>query len=123
MSQNKGSILVVDDQLGVRRLMLETFKAEGFSVQTASSGQEALEKIRECPPGLILLDMKMPGMNGLETLREIKKINPAQVVIMMTAYEELEVVAEAVKLGVKEYITKPCDINELKVLVSEAMLG
>jgi two-component system response regulator (stage 0 sporulation protein F) len=123
MSQSAGTILVVDDQLGVRRLMQEAFQGEGYTVHTAANGREALAKLDESQPGLILLDMKMPGMNGLETLREIKKRNPEQVVIMMTAYEELEVVAEAIKLGVKEYVTKPCDINELKVLVAEALCG
>ncbi len=123
MSQSSGTILVVDDQLGVRRLMQEAFQGEGYTVHTAANGGEALDKLGECQPGLILLDMKMPGLNGLETLREIKKRNPEQVVIMMTAYEELEVVAEAIKLGVKEYVTKPCDINELKALVAEALRG
>jgi two-component system response regulator (stage 0 sporulation protein F) len=101
--------------------MSETFKEEGLTVETASNGQEAIEKIPQFAPDLVLLDMKMPGMNGLETLREIKKNNPGQLVIMMTAYEELEVVAEAIKLGIKEYITKPFDINELKDMVFEAL--
>lgn len=123
MPQSAGTILVVDDQVGVRRLMLEIFKSEGYTVHTAANGQEALAMLDEYQPGLILLDMKMPGMNGLETLREIKRLRPEQAVIMMTAYEELEVVAEAIKLGVKEYVTKPCDINELKLLVAEALHG
>ncbi|NLC06512.1 MAG: response regulator [Syntrophomonadaceae bacterium] len=121
MDFSKYSILVVDDQTGVRRLLQETFREEGYNVDTAKEGAEALVKIKESPPSLVLLDMKMPGMNGLETLHQIIKDNPAQAVIMMTAYEELEVVQEARKLGVKDYITKPFDLNYLKELIKSIL--
>ena len=115
------SILIVDDQLGVRRLLFETFTDDGYTVQMAASGYEALDKLKDFQPGLVLLDMKMPKMNGLETLRKIRKMDPNQPVIMMTAYEELEIVAEAMKLGVKEYITKPFDIYDLKLRVKQIL--
>ncbi len=114
-------ILVVDDQMGVRRLLFEAFKEEGYDVDMAASGHEAITKVMESIPGLILMDMKMPGMNGLEALKEIKKIDQAIAVIMMTAYGELEIVTQAMKLGVKEYITKPFDLNELKLLVRQTL--
>ena len=117
------SILVVDDQMGVRRLLFEAFKEDGYDVRLAASGFEAISQVNSDPPRLILMDMKMPGMNGLEALREIKRLNPEVSVIMMTAYGELEIVAEAMKLGVKEYITKPFDINELRDLVSKVLSG
>lgn len=117
------SILVVDDQMGVRRLLFEAFKEDGYNVRLAASGFEAISQVNSDPPKLILMDMKMPGMNGLEALREIKRLNPDISVIMMTAYGELEIVAEAMKLGVKEYITKPFDINELRDLVSQVLSG
>ncbi|NPV26726.1 MAG: response regulator [Firmicutes bacterium] len=117
------SILVVDDQMGVRRLLFEAFKEDGYEVRLAASGFEAISQVNSAPPQLILMDMKMPGMNGLEALREIKRINPDIAVIMMTAYGELEIVAEAMKLGVKEYITKPFDINELRELVGKVLSG
>ena len=110
------SILVVDDQIGVRRLLVETFRDQGFDVDVAANGYEALEKLKHKAPDLILLDMKMPGMNGLEVLRQIKQRYPDQAVIMMTAYGELEIVNEAINLGVKECITKPFDINQLREL-------
>jgi len=113
----KAKILVVDDQTGVRRLLFEVFNEEGYEVEIAVNGQEALDKIKTVMPDLILLDMKMPGMNGLETLHEMKKTNDSIPVIMMTAYGELEIVAEATKLGIKEYVTKPFDINELRETV------
>lgn len=110
-------ILVVDDQMGVRRLLFEAFKEDGYEVDMAASGQEAIEKVKASVPNLILMDMKMPGMNGLETLRQIKKFCLNITVIMMTAYGEMEIVTEAMKLGVKEYVTKPFDLIDLKLLV------
>jgi len=115
------NILVVDDQLGVRRLLFEAFQEEGYQVDMAGSGLEAVERVKQGMPDLILMGMKMPGMNGLEALREIKALNPEAVVIMMTAYGELEIVTEARSLGVKEYITKPFDINELRGLVRKVL--
>jgi two-component system response regulator (stage 0 sporulation protein F) len=112
---------VVDDQLGVRRLLYEAFHEDDFEVRMAGSGLEALDIIREFKPELILLDMKMPGMNGLETLTEIKKLNPKASVIMMTAYGELEIVSEALRIGAKEYITKPFDINVLRDMAKKVI--
>lgn len=117
------SILVVDDQIGVRRLLVETFRDQGFDVDLAANGYEALEKLNDKAPDLILLDMKMPGMNGLEVLRQIKQRYPDQAVIMMTAYGELEIVNEAINLGVKECITKPFDINQLRELAQRIVTG
>ncbi|MHB9093534.1 MAG: response regulator [Eubacteriales bacterium] len=114
-------LLVVDDQMGVRRLLFEAFNEEGYTVELAASGQEAVDKVNEAMPDLILMDMKMPGMNGIEALHEIKKTNDSVLVIMMTAYGELEIVAEAMKLGIKEYVTKPFDINELRGLVRKTL--
>lgn len=114
-------LLVVDDQMGVRRLLFEAFKEEGYAIDLAASGYEAVEKVKAAIPDIILMDMKMPGMNGLETLHEIKKIQDDILVIMMTAYGELEIVAEAMKLGIKEYVTKPFDINELRGLVKKVI--
>lgn len=115
------TLLVVDDQMGVRRLLFEAFSEENYNVIMASSGMEAIEKVQALKPHVILMDMKMPGMNGLEALKEINKIYDDLLVIMMTAYGELEIVAEAIKLGIKEYITKPFDINELRLLVKKVL--
>ena len=114
-------ILVVDDQLGVRKLLLEAFKDDGYDVELAASGQEAIEKVSKSRPEIILMDMKMPGMNGLDTLAEIEKIEKSIEVVIMTAYGELELVVEAKKMGIKEYITKPFDINELKDIVKRTI--
>ena len=114
-------LLIVDDQVGIRRLLFEAFHEEGYEVELAESGLDALDKVKAAPPDLILMDMKMPGMNGIETLHEVRKIDSSVAVIMMTAYGELEIVAEAVKFGIKEYITKPFDIIELRDLVKRTI--
>ena len=81
-----GKILVVDDQFGVRRLLVEAFQDDGHEVKTAENGEEALGVLRSFEPDVILLDMKMPGMNGIETLRQIRVLNCQVPVIMMTGY-------------------------------------
>lgn len=110
-------ILIVDDQTGVRRLLFETFTEEGFQVEMASSGVDALKKIAAQTPDLILLDIKMPVMNGLATLREIRKTLPDLIVVMMTAYGELDMLKDAKKLNVKHYLIKPFDLDEIRYLV------
>lgn len=120
-SEVKYTLLVVDDQMGVRRLLFEAFNGPKYNVLTAGSGLEALELVSSDKPDIVLMDMKMPGMSGLETYREIAKNHDNLKVIIMTAYGELEIVSEAIKLGVKEYITKPFDINELRELVAKVL--
>lgn len=110
-------ILIVDDQPGVRRLLFEAFIDQGFRVETASNGAEAIRKTIAAAPLLILLDIKMPGMSGLETLEELHRINPGIQVVMMTAYGELDILAETRSRGVKHYINKPFDLNEVRYLV------
>lgn len=121
-------LLVVDDQSGVRRLLFEAFTDDGLNVETAASGSEALQKIKNGNIHLVLLDIKMPGMSGLDTLRGLRKLDPDMPVIMLTAYSELDMVAEAKKLGVRHYVTKPFDLNEVRYLVKallseERLLG
>ena len=117
MEEKNFSLLVVDDQNGVRRLLYEIFNDEGYLVRMATGGHEALKLVSQEMPDIVLLDIKMPGMNGLETLSELRKINPDLLVLMMTAYGDLEVVGQAKRLGVKLYIVKPFDLDEVRHLV------
>lgn len=110
-------ILVVDDKAGVRRLICEALLDDGYLVEQASNGAEAIQKIKQKRYKLVLLDVKMPGMNGLETLHELRKIDRHVPVAMMTAYGELELVEEARNNGVRHHISKPFDLNELRALV------
>ena len=116
-------ILIVDDQKGVRRLLEELFKKDGWEVQLAADGKEAVERANEFLPDIILMDMKMPNMNGLEASRIILNNFSDLDIIMMTAYGEMDVVKEALDAGVKRCITKPFDIINLRDTVNQMANG
>lgn len=107
-------LLIVDDQPGIRLLLEEIFKPTGIMTALASNGKEALEIVQKQNPDCVLLDMKMPGMNGVEVLREIRTISPEAIVMMMTAYSEIELLNDADKLGIDQHFTKPFDIFEVR---------
>lgn len=119
MDQKK--LLIVDDQIGIRILLLEVFATEGYETFQAANGRSALEIVRAHTPDLVLLDMKIPGMDGLEILKKIKEINVSIKVIMMTAYGELDMIKEATDLGALMHFTKPFDIDELRSAVNAQM--
>lgn len=119
MSNIKHTVLVIDDQPGIRRLLMEVLTEEGYTVHVAANGYEGIQKVKDLKPVLILMDMKMPGMDGIETLRELKRLNQADKVIMMTAYGELELVNIARELGAYAYITKPFDIIDLCSMIAK----
>ncbi|WP_088036758.1 response regulator [Evansella clarkii] len=110
-------LLIVDDQFGIRVLLNEVFEKDGYETMQASNGKQALKIIEEKEPDLILLDMKIPGMDGLEILKEIKKMDVKSHVIMMTAYGELEMINEAMRLGALTHFAKPFDIDEVRAEV------
>lgn len=115
------TILVVDDRVGIRRLLQEVLQGAGYKVLTAAGGSEAMEITRENDVDMVLLDMKMSGMDGLETLTRLKKESPHLIILIMTAYEELEVLKEAKRRGAAGYISKPFDIEELKEIIAEKL--
>lgn len=114
-------VLVVDDQYGIRLLLKEVFAKDQIAIIQASNGKQALEVVQQEKPDLILLDMKMPGMDGIELLRRLRKMGLNAKVIMMTAYGELDMVAEASKLGALAHFTKPFDIEELRMEVMKQL--
>ncbi|CAM3410439.1 response regulator [Marinicrinis lubricantis] len=117
-SGEKKKLLIVDDQNGIRILLTEVFSSEGYETFQASNGKAALEIVKKEKPELVLLDMKIPGMDGLEILKHIKEWNPEIKVIMMTAYGELDMIKEATDLGALMHFTKPFDIDELRSAVN-----
>ncbi|HWR06432.1 response regulator [Sporomusa sp.] len=119
MSSSRATILVIDDQPGIRRLLTEVLQDEGYSVMTASNGYEGIQVANDVKPNVILMDMKMPGMDGIETLKELKRHGQGDQVIMMTAYGELDMVNEAREAGMRDYITKPFDIMSLCRIIEE----
>lgn len=112
------TIMVVDDRVGIRKLLQEVLQGAGYDVITAAGGDEAVELVQQNSIDLVLLDMKMSGMDGLDTLTLIKQVSPQVIVLIMTAYEELEVLKEAHRRGAAECISKPFDIEELKATIA-----
>ncbi|MED4603586.1 response regulator [Paenibacillus validus] len=117
----KKKLLIVDDQNGIRILLMEVFSSEGYETYQASNGKLALEIVRNVSPDLVLLDMKIPGMDGLDILKHIKSIDASIKVIMMTAYGELDMIKEATDLGAIMHFTKPFDIDELRQAVNQQL--
>lgn len=115
------TILIVDDQTGIRLLLNEVFKKEGFITLMAANGREALKKAEETQPDVVLLDMKMPGMDGIEILKNLKKLRQEIQVIMMTAYGELDLIEESIDNGAASYFTKPFDVFEIRDAVKQLL--
>ncbi|HYG57295.1 MAG TPA: response regulator [Symbiobacteriaceae bacterium] len=114
-------ILVVDDQMGVRRLIQEVFREVGYRVATAVHGQEAMALCSVELPDLVLLDMKMPVMDGIETLRNMRHLYPDLPVIIMTAVGDGDRASEVISIGAHSCISKPFDVFELRRLVREVL--
>ena len=107
-------VLVVDDEPDAVELLQEFLTAKGYEVIAASDGEEALRKVKEDRPHLILLDIRMPKMNGIEVLRRVREIDREVGVIMVTAVNEEETGRQALQMGAFDYITKPLDLKYLE---------
>ncbi|UCE84440.1 MAG: sigma-54-dependent Fis family transcriptional regulator [Deltaproteobacteria bacterium] len=116
-----GSILVVDDDRAHRTMLRTLLGGWGYSVEEADDGARAIERVHEKPYDLVLMDVRMVEMSGLEALPEIKRFNPAIPVIIMTAYSSVETAVEALKKGAYDYLTKPLDFDELRLALERAM--
>jgi DNA-binding NtrC family response regulator len=110
-------ILIVDDEAEVLDFLAEELRDRDYEVETALTGEEAIEKIKENRPHLMLLDITMPGMNGIETLKKAKEIDPRLAVVMVTAVAEEDIARDAMKMGAHDYIRKPVDLNYLNLVV------
>ena len=114
-------ILVIDDEQNIRKMLTRVLSPEGFMVKEANNGLEALKRLQEENYSLVLLDLKMPGLNGIETLKEIRQNDLNLPVIMMSAYGSIPEAVEAMKLGALDYLIKPFDIEELKIIIKRAI--
>ncbi len=117
----KPKILVVDDEESHRIMLKAVLGAEGYAVAEAADGTEAVEAVGKEAFDVILLDIRMTNMDGIEALGEIRKISPQVPVLIMTAYASVKTAVEALKAGAFDYLTKPLDIEELKILIEKAM--
>ena len=114
-------ILVIDDEVEVCNALKEYLSLKEYEVETALDGSTALKKVEEFKPHIVLLDVIMPGMGGIEVLKEIRSINPQIGIIMVTAVIDEEIAKRIVQLGAYEYITKPIDLNYLETVLAMKM--
>jgi nitrogen regulation protein NR(I) len=115
------TILIIDDDDQLRKSFEKLMIEEGYRVRTAASGEAGLEEMRAAVPDLVILDMRLPGMGGLETFREIHALEPKLPVIIMTAYGTTETAIEATKCGAFDYVLKPFDIPDMLALIAKAL--
>jgi DNA-binding NtrC family response regulator len=116
-----GKILAIDDEKNIRHLIRSEFTLEGFDVTTASSGEEGLEKFNQDRFDVVFLDQKLPGMDGIETLRQLKRQSSSTAVIMITGHGEIASAVTSMKLGARDYVTKPFKLDELLTLARQVL--
>ncbi len=116
-------ILVVDDDPSMRIALMETVKRLGYTVQGAADGTEALERITRFRPWLVLTDLRMPRLTGLDLIKEMKARAPQTTIVLMTAYGTIETAVEAMKLGASEYLLKPFSMDVLERVIANLKVG
>jgi DNA-binding NtrC family response regulator len=114
-------ILVIDDDVSLRRVLEYNLQEEGYEVSVAATGEEGLKQFEEQKPALVITDMKMPGMDGVQVLKAVKERSPDTLVIIITAFGTVDVAVEAMKAGAYDYITKPFNRDEIKLVVRKAL--
>src|SRR5262245_23901935 len=117
----KGRILVVDDEANARTALAELLRDEGYQVETAADGFKALPKLEEFAPDLLLTDLKMPGMDGIDLLRRARERDPECAAVVMTAYGAVDTAVAAMRQGASDYLTKPINVDELSVVLDRAL--
>jgi DNA-binding NtrC family response regulator len=117
---NEFKVMLVDDEKDFLETLCKRLTKRKLDVTSANSGREAIAKIQEFPVDVVVLDVRMPGMNGIETLKEIKKIKPSVEVIMLTAHADVQVAIEGMELGAFDYLMKPMEIDDLLYKLQDA---
>ena len=115
------NVLIVDDEQSYRQLLSLVFESDGHTIRTAMNGREALALLQDGPVDVIISDVKMPDMDGIELLRAVRETQPDLGVVLMTAFASVETAREAFKLGADDFIQKPFDVEELKLIVKKTL--
>ena len=113
-------ILIVDDDESIRRMLAAVLARDGFQTSTAGSGEEGLAVFRAQSPDIVLMDIRMPGLSGIEAMSAMLELRPGATVILMTAYADLDTAVRAIKNGVFDFVIKPFDLAEIGLLVNRA---
>ncbi len=113
-------VLIVDDEKDFVEMFALRLETQGEKVSTAFSGKEALEVLEKAPIDVVILDIRMPGMDGIDTLKQIKKLYPNIEVILLTGHGSTETAVEGMKLGAFDYLMKPADFEEIKIKLENA---
>jgi two-component system response regulator PilR (NtrC family) len=114
-------VLVADDERSMRELLAIVLRREGYDVVVAESGQQAIDALERQPIDMVISDLRMPDMSGVDVLRAAKQVDPEMVAIVVTAFASTETAVEALRLGACDYLTKPFDVDELKILVRHTL--
>jgi len=114
-------ILIVDDEANARTALVELLRDDGYVVELAGDGLEALDKAAELAPDLVLTDLKMPGMSGLELLARLREGDPDLPVVVMTAFGEVENAVSAMRSGASDYLVKPLNVTELGAVIEREL--
>jgi len=120
-NKNPKKILVVDDEPDMRWILTNVLKKEGYRTITADDGKKAVQKVIENDPDIILLDIRMPEMDGIQVLEKVREINPSTPVIIITAFADVKNAVQAMKLGAHDYLIKPFDNSELLLIIERAL--
>lgn len=120
MAESKGNILVVDDEPQITRVLKTTLSSQGYGVRSAGDGQQALDEMKSWPPDLIITDLRMPTMDGLELCRRVRRDSRIPIIVLSVKGEE-PIKVEALDAGADDYITKPFSVNELLARVRAAL--
>jgi len=116
-------ILIIDDERPIRETLEMFLREKGYDVATSESGEAGLKLIRKNQPDIVILDIRLPGIDGIEVLRIIKQLSPRSMVIVITAYHDKEIYDQAESLGACGYIVKPIDVAEFEVTIDKAVRG
>ncbi len=113
-------VLLVDDEVEFLETLVKRLKKRNLRISSSTNGEQALQRLKEAPVDVVVLDVKMPGMSGIQALKEIKRICPLVEVIMLTGHANMEVAIEGMELGAFDYLMKPIDIDELLYKLQDA---
>src|SRR4029077_4328583 len=116
-------ILVVDDEESMRHFLAKTLRREGYDVVTAHDGPDALAAAQDRPPDLVLVDVRMPGMDGVAVMRSLRSTLPRLPVVLMTGYATVQHALTAMKQGATDYVTKPLRVDAVRATVARALAG